>query len=212
MHHVAYSRRRDAGRTLLVDAGATCFGYQSDITRTAVKGSGDAADTFQALNAAIDAFQYVLVAGVRPGRLYQELHEQSHVLLAEALLSTGIARGLSAQALVDGGTTRKLFPHGLGHSLGVITHDVGMKLVAPKSENQYLRNTSAIDVGQVFTIEPGCYFIPTLLEQARALPDGGGLHWPLVEALVPFGGIRIEDNIHVGESGPVNLTRPFLPR
>ena len=212
LHHVAYSRRRDAGRTLLVDAGATCFGYQSDITRTVVKGSGDAADIFRALVAAVDRLQHTLVAAVRPGDLYQTLHDESHRLLAEALLSTGIARDTSAEALVAAGTTRKLFPHGLGHSLGVITHDVGMRLVAPKSENPYLRNTATIEPGQVFTVEPGCYFIPALLSEARALPDGGGLNWPLVEQLVPFGGIRIEDNIHVTADGPENLTRPFLPR
>ncbi|HEY1097814.1 MAG TPA: Xaa-Pro dipeptidase [Myxococcota bacterium] len=212
LHHVAYGRRRGPGRTLLVDAGAQRFGYQSDITRTYCKASGDAADTFRALIAAIDKLQHEIVASVKVGDPYQGLHDNSHRLLAEALLSTGIARNSSAEALVAAGTTRKLFPHGLGHSLGVITHDVGMRLTAPKTENPYLRNTSTIEAGQVFTVEPGCYFIPALLDEARALPDGGGLHWPLVEALVPFGGIRIEDNIHVTPTGPDNLTRPFLPR
>ncbi len=213
LHHVAYSRRRDAGRTLLVDAGAACFGYQSDITRTVVKGEGAAADTFRALVAAIDALQHELVASVRPGRQYQELHDEAHRLLGVALKRTGIAAAdVSAEALVALGTTRKLFPHGLGHSLGVVTHDVGCKLVAPRSENPYLRNTSTIEVGQVFTVEPGCYFIPQLLEEVRALPHGGGLHDDVVRALVPFGGVRIEDNIHVTVDGPDNLTRPFLPR
>ncbi len=213
LHHVAYSRRRDAGRTLLVDAGATCFGYQSDITRTVVKGDGAAADTFRALVAAVDALQHELVAGVRPGRPYQELHDEAHRLLAVALQKTGIAvADVSPEALVAMGTTRKLFPHGLGHSLGVVTHDVGCKLVAPRTENPFLRNTSNIEVGQVFTVEPGCYFIPQLLDEARALPGGGGLNDDVVRALTPFGGIRIEDNIHVTANGPDNLTRPFLPR
>jgi Xaa-Pro dipeptidase len=213
LHHVAYSRRRDAGRTLLVDAGAACFGYQSDITRTVVKGEGAAADTFRALVSAIDALQHELIAGVRPGRQYQELHDEAHRLLAVALKNTGIAAAdVSAEALVALGTTRKLFPHGLGHSLGVVTHDVGCKLTAPRTENPYLRNTSTIEVGQVFTVEPGCYFIPQLLEEARALPGGGGLNDDVVQALVPFGGVRIEDNIHVTPHGPDNLTRPFLPR
>lgn len=212
LHHVAYGRRRAPARTLLTDAGAACLGYQSDITRTLVKTRGGVADVFGALIAEIDALQQELVAMVKPGRPYQALHDESHRMLAAALLKLGIARpGMSVDALVDGGTTRKLFPHGLGHSLGVATHDVGCKLVAPKSENPFLRNTADIAVGQVFTIEPGCYFIPTLLNEARALPDAGGLDWELVDALVPFGGIRIEDNIHVGAAGPVNLTRAVLP-
>ncbi len=211
LHHVAYGRQRSDARTLLADAGATFLGYQSDITRTVCKANGAAADTFKQLIAEINALQQVLIAGVAPGRPYQELHDEAHMLLAHALRKTGIAKAtLSAEALVELGTTRKLFPHGLGHSLGVTTHDVGCRLVAPKTENPFLRNTADIATGQVFTIEPGCYFIKALLDEARALNDGGGLDWAVVEALVPFGGIRIEDNIHVTALGPQNLTRPHL--
>jgi Xaa-Pro dipeptidase len=212
LHHVAYGRKRAPARTLLTDAGATCLGYQSDITRTLVKTTGGAADVFGALIKGINDLQQQLIAAITPGQPYQALHDQSHRLLAAVLLQTGVARSSgSIEALVDSGATRKLFPHGLGHSLGVATHDVGCKLVAPKSDNPFLRNTADIAVGQVFTVEPGCYFIPTLLNEARALKDGGGLDWSVVDALVPFGGIRIEDNIHVTNAGPDNLTRPSLP-
>ena len=74
---------------------------------------------------------------------------------------TEIGRG-SASALVERGVTRALFPHGLGHSLGLQVHDVGMRLRAPRPDNRFLRNTSAIEIGQVFTIEPGCYVIDAL--------------------------------------------------
>lgn len=212
LHHVAYGRGRAPARVLLTDAGASCLGYQSDITRTVVKARGGVADVFAALVAEVNALQQELVAMVKPGRPYQALHDETHRLLAAALLKLGVARaGGSIEALVDGGVTRKLFPHGLGHSLGVATHDVGCKLVQPKSENPFLRNTADIAVGQVFTVEPGCYFIPALLREARDLKDGGGLDWTLIEALVPFGGIRIEDNIHVTANGPQNLTRAALP-
>jgi Xaa-Pro dipeptidase len=212
LHHVAYGRRRGEAKTLLTDAGAACMGYHSDITRTLLKVRGGAADVFAGLIAAINTLQQHLVTAIVPGQPYQALHDESHRLLASALVSVGVAKaGVSADALVISGVTRKLFPHGLGHSLGVATHDVGCKLVAPKSDNPFLRNTADIAVGQVFTIEPGCYFIPSLLQEARALPEGGGLDWSVVDALVPFGGIRIEDNIHVTAAGPDNLTRPSLP-
>jgi Xaa-Pro dipeptidase len=212
LHHVAYGRRRGPARTLLTDAGAACLGYHSDITRTVVKGSHDGADVFAALIAEVDALQQTVIAMVKPGRPYQELHDESHRLLAAALLKTGVARsGGSVDALVDGGVTRHFFPHGLGHSLGVATHDVGCRLVAPRGDNPYLRNTADIEVGQVFTVEPGCYFIPSLLDEVRASPSSSAVDWGVVERLMPFGGIRIEDNIAVTADGPMNLTRPALP-
>jgi Xaa-Pro dipeptidase len=210
LHHAVYARRRGLARTLLTDAGATCLGYQSDITRTVVKGHADGADVFGALIAAVDALQQTVIAMVKPGRPYQELHDVAHRLLAQALLDTGVASGGSIDALVEGGVTRRIFPHGLGHSLGVVTHDVGCRLVAPRGDNPYLRNTADIAVGQVFTVEPGCYFIPTLLDEVRASPAASLLDWKLIERLLPFGGIRIEDNIAVTTDGPRNLTRPWL--
>jgi Xaa-Pro dipeptidase len=213
LHHVAYSRRRGPARTFLLDAGATCLGLQADITRTVVKqGSDGVGAVFAALVKELNGVQRSLVSMVKPGRPYQAIHDESHRLIAAVLQRLGLARSdVSVDFLVDSGATRKLFPHGLGHSLGVATHDVGCRLVAPKTENPFLRNTADITPGQVFTIEPGCYFIPSQLQEARALPDGGGLRWELVDALVPFGGVRIEDNIHVTADGADNLTRAFLP-
>ena len=49
-------------------------------------------------------------------------------------------------------------PHGLGHSLGITTHDVGCALRKPRVENPFLRNTRDVEVDQVFTVEPGLYF------------------------------------------------------
>jgi Xaa-Pro dipeptidase len=212
LHHVSYGRQKQAAQSLLLDAGATFLGYDSDITRTAVKGTGAVADVFRGLVHGVDRLQRQLCDEAKAGLPYQELHDRSHHLLADVLCATGIAKASSStQALVDGGVTRKLFPHGLGHSLGLVTHDVGCRQVAPRSDNPFLRNTSTIAVDQCFTIEPGCYFIPSLLEELRALPQASLLDWKLVEALVPFGGVRVEDDLVVAASGIDNLTRPFLP-
>lgn len=207
LHYVAYERTVMMGDTsLLVDAGARCLGYGSDITRTHVRGSSPAAQRFAELVTRVDAVQREVCARIRPGLNYEQLHDDSHRLLADALLELGIANG-SNEELVERGVTRALFPHGLGHSLGIVTHDVGMKPRPPRPENKFLRNTSVIEVGQVFTIEPGVYFIDALLAPLRASHGAHLVNWRLVDELSPFGGVRIEDNVVVEAGGIRNLTR-----
>lgn len=207
LHYVAYQNARVGGDTsLLVDAGARCNGYGSDITRTYARGSGSTARRFGDLVARVDKLQIDICAGIRVGRDYEDLHDESHRLLAVALRELGIATG-SIEELVDRGVTRALFPHGLGHSLGIVTHDVGMKPRAPRPENKFLRNTSVIEADQVFTIEPGVYFIEPLLAPLRDSERAHLLDWGAIADLAPFGGVRIEDNIVVESAGVRNLTR-----
>jgi Xaa-Pro dipeptidase len=150
--------------------------------------------------------QQDVCARIAVGMEYEALHDAAHGLLADALRDTGLATG-SADELVARGVTRAFLPHGLGHSLGVVVHDVGMKPRAPRADNPFLRNTSVIEVGQVFTIEPGCYFIPALLEPVRTDERRALLDWAAIDELAPFGGIRIEDDVVVGATGVINLTR-----
>ncbi|HEU0035342.1 MAG TPA: Xaa-Pro dipeptidase [Kofleriaceae bacterium] len=207
LHYVAYTKQRVAGDTsLLVDAGARCLGYNSDITRTYVRGTGAAASRFRELVAHVEALQQEIIRRIQVGMPYEDLHDDSHRLLAVALKEMEIGRG-SVEELVDKGITRALFPHGLGHSLGVTVHDVGMKPRPPRPDNRFLRNTSVIEAGQVFTIEPGVYVIDGLLEPLRADDRARLVDWKAIDELRPFGGIRIEDNVVVEPHGTRNLTR-----
>jgi Xaa-Pro dipeptidase len=211
LHHVSYGRQRSHAQSLLLDAGATFCGYDSDITRTAVRGTGAAADAFRGIVAGVEKLQQELCARAKPGVPYEQLHNQSHELLAQVLVDVGVAKqGTTANALVESGMTRKLLPHGLGHSLGIQTHDVGCRNIQPEPRNPFLRNTSTIVAEQVFTIEPGCYFIDSLLAELRAEPIAASLDWTLIDALVPFGGVRIEDDVRVTATGHENMTRAFL--
>ncbi|HUS30988.1 MAG TPA: Xaa-Pro dipeptidase [Kofleriaceae bacterium] len=208
LHYVAYERKKVSGDTsLLVDAGARCNGYGSDITRSYVRGTSGPAKRFGELIARMDQLQQDVLKRIKPGLQYEELHDESHRLLGDMLKDVGIGKA-SGQELVAKGITRALFPHGLGHSLGVTVHDVGMKLRPPRPENKFLRNTSTIEVGHVFTIEPGIYFIDALVGPLREDAERGPLiDWKLVDELRPFGGIRIEDNVVVEADGIRNLTR-----
>jgi Xaa-Pro dipeptidase len=207
LHHVSYAKRAQPAQSLLVDAGASFAGYGSDITRTWVKGGGAAASAFAQLVAGMEAMQQRLCAEVRVGMPYEQLHDESHRQVAGILRDVGISR-LPADELVTRGITRAFYPHGLGHSLGLQCHDVGCALRPPREDNPYLRNTTEIEPGQVFTIEPGLYFIEALLAPLRKSPD---IDWKLVDALSAFGGIRIEDDVVVQPQGIRNLTREVLP-
>jgi Xaa-Pro dipeptidase len=208
LHHMTYARTAPINDTdsLLVDAGASYLGYGSDITRTWVRGESDGATLFRALVAGLDKLQQTICAEITPGMEYEALHDRAHDLLAGLLVELGVGRAAPA-TLVERGVTRALFPHGLGHSLGVQVHDVGMKPRAPRADNPFLRNTSVIEVGQVFTIEPGCYVIDGLLAPLRADDRADLVDWKVIDTLRPFGGVRIEDDVVVGPSGIRNLTR-----
>ena len=194
--------------SFLIDGGCTVNAYASDITRTYAKEPGEFAD----LISAMDAMQQELTARVRAGLDYKELHLDTHRRIAGILASFNIIN-TSAEAAVETGLSSVFYPHGLGHFLGLQTHDVaglidnqGRAIPRPDG-HPFLRLTRVLEAGNVLTIEPGLYFIEPLLRQWREERDPSVINWSKVDELAPYGGIRIEDNLHVTESGSENLTR-----
>jgi Xaa-Pro dipeptidase len=210
LHYQHYDRTPPARRlSFLIDAGGKYRGYASDITRTHAVASGDFAD----LIAALDERQQRLANDIRPGQRYLDLHERMQREVGELLVEFGLVT-CSAEAAFEQRITDAFLPHGLGHLLGLQTHDVGGHLasadgrVAPPPERYpALRLTRTIEAEQVFTVEPGMYFIPMLLDRLRNSSAAGSIRWRRVEAFLPYGGIRIEDNVRVTASGIENLTR-----
>ncbi|MFC6669455.1 Xaa-Pro dipeptidase [Marinobacterium aestuariivivens] len=197
-------------RTLLIDAGAADHGYAADITRTH---AADRESAFAALIAGLDGAQKSLLQSVRAGVDFVELHLQMHAALAQLLRDSGLVQA-SVEAQLAQGITSAFFPHGLGHLLGLQVHDVGGwqqdasgTLREPPAEHPYLRLTRKLEPGFVVTVEPGLYFIPSLLDRLRQGPGGEAVSWKQVELLMPYGGIRIEDNVAVTADGHENLTR-----
>lgn len=211
LHYQHYDRQPPVRRSsFLIDAGARHKGYAADITRTY---ASESSSDFAQLIASVDAHQQALIDSIAAGMSYVDLHEAAHQRIAEVLAEHQLVT-CSAEAAFSRRITDAFLPHGLGHLIGLQTHDVaghmtsaegGMRL--PPQRYPALRLTRSIEAGQVFTIEPGLYFIPMLLRELRKSATSADVNWPRVDAFMEFGGIRIEDNVLVTEHGTENFTR-----
>ena len=211
LHHHNLSKHRVIPRSLLIDAGVACNGYAADITRTYAY---DAGSDFAAMIEHLDRVQQELVALGGIGACPLELHVQSQHRIAQLLIDFNLLQ-LSAQQAVEEGVINTFYPHGLGHHLGCNVHDKGSQLANPQGDKipasktyPNLRASAAMVANQVYTVEPGVYFIPALLDKLRVSEWANSINWSEIEGWIPCGGIRIEDNIILHQDNSVeNLTR-----
>lgn len=213
LHYYHHGRLRipeDLRYSFLIDAGAAYNGYASDVTRTYSRRN----DEFQELIEAMDAAQLQLVAACRPNTNYPDIHMFAHRKVAEILVRFKFVRDLDADGVLERRISSTFLPHGVGHLLGLQVHDVGGFMAdreghtIPKPDGHpWLRLTRVIDPGWVFTIEPGLYFVESLLGDLQKSDEAKYVDWSRVDAFRKYGGIRIEDNVVVTETGNENLTR-----
>ena len=210
LHYQMLERARPGAHlSLLIDAGAQFAGYASDITRTHSRGDPE----FAALIERMDRMQQSLCAGVKAGVDWRDVHLRAHRLLADVLRESDLVT-CSADEAVAMAITSVFLPHGVGHLLGLQVHDAGGFMSSPDGADiprpdghPYLRLTRVLEAGFVVTMEPGLYFIPQLLDAARADGRSARINWSRVDSLRKFGGIRIEDDLAVTSTGCENLTR-----
>ncbi len=201
------TEKPDSHRTFLIDAGANYNGYAADISRTY---AFDKSCEFNDMITAMDELQIELCNACVAGQDYVALHHQAHLKVAGVLQQFKVIN-CDAETAVETRLSNTFFPHGLGHYLGLQVHDVaghqsdaeGTPIKQPEA-HPFLRLTDVLREHAVVTVEPGLYFIPMLLQQQR---DNKHINWDKVEQLMPYGGIRIEDNVVVGENQSHNLTR-----
>ncbi len=204
LHGTPGRRVMSDGELVLIDAGAEIDGYASDVTRTfpvAAAFSGVQRDLYEVVLAA----QRQAIAAAAPGVEYKSLHLRASATIAQGLIDLDLLRG-DADALVAADAHALFFPHGLGHMLGLSTHDCGGYLEGRAPEDRfglaYLRADLPLAPGYVVTIEPGVYFVPALLtDPARRRRYAEMVNWDLVDTLLDFGGIRIEDDVLITADG-----------
>lgn len=222
LHNHYHGHILEKNDLLLVDTGAeTTMHYASDHTRTTPVGgkfTSRQKDIYEgvllALTSAIDA--------IEPGKTNLNVHLYAAEILAERLKDIGLMKG-NMRSAVEQGAHALFMPHGLGHMMGLDVHDMedlGEDHVGYDDEvkrsglfgTAFLRLGRQYQPGFVLTVEPGCYFIPALIDQW----EGEGkfrefINYDKVNQFKEFGGIRIEDDVLVTDTGSRVLGKP-IPR
>ena len=211
LHNHSYGNTLADGDLMVMDSGAESpLGYASDITRTfPVNGSFSTRqrDVYQVVLAA----QAAAVEAASPERSNSDLHLVAARTIAVGLTDLGLIRG-NVDDAVAAGAHALFFPHGIGHMLGLDVHDMedlGDIVGYPEGEKRstqfglnFLRMTRRLEPGFVITVEPGIYFIPALIDQWRTEGRHADfIDYDRLETFKGFGGIRIEDDVLITETG-----------
>lgn len=222
LHQHAHTGLLGVGDLLLIDSGAESpEHYASDITRTIPVG-GKFDDRQRALYSILHDAQVAACEACRPGIAFRDIHLGTAHRIATGLTDLGIMKGAPAEA-VAAGAHALFFVHGLGHMMGLDVHDMenlGEDLVGYADgitrSSQFglsaLRLGRILRPGFVFTVEPGIYFIPALIEKWRA--EGrheAFINYAEVEKYLDYGGMRLEDDVVVTEDGS-RILGPGIPK
>ncbi len=212
LHNHDHSKILKNGNLMLTDAGAeSLLHYASDFTRTVPVGG-------KFTNKQREIYDIVLAANnhgtalTKPGVTYLAVHLAVAGVIASGLKELGLMKGDVKEA-VKNGAHALFFPHGLGHMMGLDVHDMedlGQIYVGYDEETRpvdqfgtaYLRFGRKLQPGFVITNEPGIYFIPALIDKwKKEKINAEFINFEKVNEYRDFGGIRLEDDILVTETG-----------
>ncbi|MBN8853817.1 MAG: Xaa-Pro aminopeptidase [Sphingobacteriales bacterium 50-39] len=211
------------GQLALCDAGAeNKMHYAGDMTRTFPVGrrfTGIQKEMYEIVLSAQEA----AIAALRPGILFRDVHLLAAEKLVEGLKALGVMKGDVKEAVAAGAHTM-VFQCGLGHMMGLDVHDmedlgepyVGYTEELKKSTEfglKSLRLGRALEPGFVVTIEPGLYFIPELMDLRKSEKKFFEfINYDKLEGFRGFGGIRIEEDMLITETGSKLLGKPLIKR
>ncbi len=221
LHNESWVNTLADGDLLVMDCGAESpLKYAADITRT-VPVSGRFSPFQRDVYQVVLGAQLAAIEAVAPGRSNREVHLTAARAIARGLRDLGLMRG-DVDDAVEAGAHALFFPHGIGHMLGLDSHDmedlgdsVGYADGERRSEQfglNFLRLARTLESGFVVTIEPGVYFIPALIDRWEA--EGRHREFVCYErlgSLKRFGGVRIEDDVLVTPEGR-RVLGPGIPK
>ena len=208
------------GDMVLCDCGAqTAMHYGGDLTRTFPVNA-----SFSPLQR--ELYEIVLrahegaVSRLAPAASFRDIHLHACELLVEGLQGLGIMRG-NAREAVSMGAHALFFPCGLGHMLGLDTHDMenlGEQYVGYTEElvksTQFglksLRLGRKLEPGFVLTVEPGLYFIPELIAAWAAEKKClDFINYEKLKSFTAVGGFRVEEDFLITTDGYRLLGKPL---
>ena len=223
LHNHSHHQIITEGRLTVIDAGAEIAShYCSDFTRT-LPCSGRFTEQQKEVYTIVSEANNLALGLARPGISYRDVHLAAARLILQGLKNIGLVKGDVDEA-VAAGAAGLFMPHGLGHNLGLDVHDmenlgenyVGYEEGVKRSTQLglgSLRMARVLKPGNVVTDEPGIYFIPALIDKWKA--EGtcrDFINFEALDAYRSFGGIRIEDDLLITESGARLLGSKRLPR
>lgn len=211
LHYVKNDDEIDAKKhSILIDAGAEWSCYASDVTRC-FPINGDWTKEHLDIYNIVLKMQQETMALIKPGASWDDIHIHAHKVLIAEFKKLGLFKEEYSDAeILDSKVTSRFFPHGLGHLLGMDTHDVGgyPNYDDPDPLLKYLRLRRPLQEGMVLTDEPGVYFSPFLLEDI--LKDNNKVKYIDTDVLDKYwyiGGVRIEDDLLITKDGYENFTK-----
>jgi Xaa-Pro dipeptidase len=193
LHYVKNDMPLTGKDVLLLDAGCEVNCYASDITRTFPLSGEFTHESLAIYNLVLD-MQKQCTEKLKAGVLWDSIHELAHKIAIDGLLALGILKGSPSEILAKR-VSVAFFPHGLGHYLGMDTHDTGgnANYADKDSMFRYLRVRGTVPAGSVVTVEPGIYFCRFIIEPY--LKDEGlkgFIDEGVLEKYWSVGGVRIE--------------------
>jgi Xaa-Pro dipeptidase len=200
----------------LLDMGAEYNCYASDIT-CSFPVSGSFTNDQKSIYEAVLAAQIQVMSKLKPGVSWVEMHRVAEREILKGLVGCGIlddgGKELDevVETMIEADLGAIFMPHGLGHFIGIDTHDVGGYPPGKPARSERpgvrkLRTARQLEEGMVITVEPGCYFINPLLD--AAMSDKRQKHFltDRVNHFRGFGGVRLEDDVLITSDGCENLT------
>lgn len=206
-----------------LDAGAEWDCYASDVTRTFPRSGQWPSQYVKDIYELVERMQEECIKRIRPGKRFLALHDLAHQYAIDGLQTLGVLKDGTREEIRASGASKVFFPHGLGHHVGLEVHDVSessiMALNPAGDQAMYgpILNASTclspctlsaplLEEGMVVTVEPGIYFSPLALANARKQPHARYIDFEVAQKYVHIGGVRIEDDILVTANGYENLT------